>query len=243
MQEVAMFRDKVELKDLDKMDPEYRDLLQRVLTIQADCEIGGPHLYVKDILPSAPSKLDQLVVAKTAAEEVDHYRKIALVAGNIGVDVSFVLTEPNEKRYLDAFRGIINTWEDFAVFGFLIDRVGRYQLEEFFNCTYVPLTAVLPVIIKEEMGHVGYGESKTAELAGKGDEGKEKIQQSLSYWYTKALDMFGRSESTRDQRYIYWGLKRRTNAQARQEYIDEVNPIIEKMGLAVPDPLAGRQYL
>ena len=238
-----MFRDKVDVKDLDKMDPEYRDLLQRVLTIQADCEIGGPHLYVKDILSSAPSKLDQLIVAKTAAEEVDHYRKIALVAGNTGVDVSFVLTEPNKERYLDAFRGIINTWEDFAVFGFLIDRVGRYQLEEFFNCTYVPLTTVLPVIIKEEMGHVGYGESKTAELAGKGDESKEKIQRSLNYWYPKALDMFGRSESTRDQRYIHWGLKRRTNAQARQEYIDEVNAIIEKMRLEVPDPFAGRQYL
>ena len=79
-----MFRDKVDVKDLDKMDPEYRDLLERVLTIQADCEIGGPHLYVKDILPSAPSKLDQLIVARTAAEEVDHYRKIALVAGNFG---------------------------------------------------------------------------------------------------------------------------------------------------------------
>jgi 1,2-phenylacetyl-CoA epoxidase catalytic subunit len=39
-----------------------------------------------------------------------------------------VLSSPNQKRYLDAFRGIIKTWEDFAVFGFLIDRVGRYQL-------------------------------------------------------------------------------------------------------------------
>lgn len=238
-----MFREKVELDDLDKMDPEYLDLLQRVLTIQADCEIGGPHLYVKDMLPSAPSKLDQLVVARTTAEEIDHYRKIARLAGDIGADVSFVLSAPNQKRYLDAFRGIITTWEDFAVFGFLIDRVGRYQLEEFFNCTYVPLTRVLPIIVKEEMGHVGYGESKTAELAGKGAEAQEKIQRSLNFWYVKALDMFGRSDSARDQRYLYWGLKRRTNAQARQEYIEEVNPIIEKMGLQVPDPLAGRQYL
>ena len=43
-----MFTDKVELKDFDKMDPEYKDLLGRVLTIQADCEIGGPHLYVRE---------------------------------------------------------------------------------------------------------------------------------------------------------------------------------------------------
>ncbi|MDP6559280.1 MAG: lyase family protein, partial [Candidatus Binatia bacterium] len=119
-----MFTDKIELKDFEKMDPEYRDLLGRVLTIQADCEIGGPNLYVKDVLPSAPTKIDQLVVARTAAEEIDHYRKIARLAGDIGVDVSFVLSWPNQKRYVDAFRGKIDTWEDYAVFGALIDRIG-----------------------------------------------------------------------------------------------------------------------
>jgi ring-1,2-phenylacetyl-CoA epoxidase subunit PaaA len=238
-----MFREPVECKDIDKMEAEYRDLLSRILTIQADCEIGGPHLYTKDILPSAPTKIDQLIVARTAAEEIDHYRKIARVAGDIGVDVSFVLTWPNQKRCLDAFRGIIKTWEDFAVFGFLIDRVGRYQLEEFFGCTYRPLAQILPSIVKEEIGHIGYGESKTAELASRGEESKEKVQRALNFWYAKALDMFGRSDSERDQRYIYWGLKRRTNAQARQEYIQEVNPLIGKIQLKVPDPSAGRQYL
>jgi len=238
-----MFREPIDREDVDKMDPEYRDLLSRVLTIQADCEIGGPHLYTKDILPSAPTKIDQLIVARTAAEEIDHYRKIARVAGDIGVDVSFVLSSPNRQRYLDAFRGIIQTWEDFAVFGFLIDRVGRYQLEEFFNCTYQPLSQILPGIIKEEIGHIGYGESKTAELASKGDEQRERVQRALDFWYAKALDMFGRSDSERDRRYIHWGLKRRTNAQARQEYMEEVNPLIEKIHLKVPDPNAGRQYV
>lgn len=238
-----MFQDKIGLDDLEKMDPEYRELLGRVMSIQADCEIGGPHLYVKDMLPSAPSKLDQLVVARTAAEEMDHFRKIARVAGDMGVDVSFVLSWPNQKRYLDAFRGSIKTWEDFAVFGFLIDRVGRYQLEEFFGCTYRPLSEILPEIIKEEVGHVGYGSSKTAELAAKGDESREKVQKALSFWYPKALDMFGHSASTRDQRYIHWGLKRRTNAQARQEFVEEVDPLIEKLGLRIPDPLEDRKYL
>lgn len=238
-----MFRDQIELNDLDKLDAEYRDLLGRVVTIQADCEIGGPHLYVKDILPSAPSKADQLIVARTAAEEMDHFRKMARVAGDMGVDVSFVLSWPNQQRYLEAFRGIIKTWEDFAVFGFLIDRVGRYQLEEFFGCTYKPLERILPLIMKEEVGHIGYGESKTAELAAKGNESKARVQKAVDFWYVKALDMFGRSDSTRDQRYVYWGLKRRTNAQARQEFIQEVNPLIEKVGLQVPDPRKDRKYI
>jgi ring-1,2-phenylacetyl-CoA epoxidase subunit PaaA len=238
-----MFRDPIELKDLEKMDAEYRELLGRVVTIQADCEIGGPHLYVKDILPSAPTKADQLLVARTAAEEMDHFRKIARVAGDMGVDVSFVLSSPNQQRYLEAFRGTIKTWEDFAIFGFLIDRVGRYQLEEFLGGTYKPLERILPQIMKEEIGHVGYGQSKTAELAADGDESREKVQKALNFWYGKALDMFGRSDSTRDRRYLHWGLKRRTNAQAREEFIQEVNPLIEKIGLQVPDPLEGRQYL
>jgi ring-1,2-phenylacetyl-CoA epoxidase subunit PaaA len=238
-----MFRDKIDLKDLEKMESEYRELLGRVITIQADCEIGGPHLYAKNILPSAPTKVDQLVVARTAAEELDHYRKIARVGGEMGVDVSFVLSWPNQKRYLDAFRGIIRSWEDFAVFGFLIDRVGRYQLEEFVGCTYKPLERILPEIMKEEIGHVGYGQSKTTELAAQGGEARQKVQAALNFWYVKALDMFGRSNSSRDQRYLYWGLKRRTNARAREEFIQEVNPLIEKIGLQVPDPLRGRQYL
>ncbi len=237
-----MFTDKVELKDFEKMDPEYRDLLGRVLSIQADCEIGGPHLYLEDILPKAPTKIDQLIVARTAAEEIDHYRKIARLAGDIGVDVSYVLSWPNQKRYVESFRGKIVTWEDFAVFGFLIDRVGRYQLEEFVDCSYAPLDRILPDVHKEEAGHIEFGLNKTAELAAKGGESKEKVQKALNYWYTKGLDMFGRTESYRSERYRHWGLKRRSNAQARQDYINEVNPLIEQMGLEVPDPNEDRLY-
>ena len=118
-----MFKDKIEVKDFDKMDPEYQDLLKRVLAIQADCEIGGPHLYVENILPAAPTKIDQLIVARTAAEEIDHYRKIAHLASDIDVDVSYVLSRPNQGRFVEAFRGTINTWEDYSVFGFLINLI------------------------------------------------------------------------------------------------------------------------
>ena len=239
-----MFKDKVELKDFEKTDPEYQDLLRRVLAIQADCEIGGPNLYVEDILPNAPTKLDQLVVARTAAEEMDHYRKMARLAGDMGVDVSYVLSRPNQERYVEAFRGKITTWEDFAVFGFLIDRVGRFQLEEFLDCTYLPLARVVedPDIIREEEGHVEFGTNLSAEFAAKGGEHKERIQRAINYWYVKGLDMFGNSVSRRSERYMYWGLKRRANSVARQQYKDEIDALIVKMGLQIPDPNKGRLY-
>ena len=237
-----MFTDKVELKDFEKMDPEYQDLLKRVLAIQCDCEIGGPHLYIEDMLPNAPTKLDQLVVARTAAEEMDHYRKMARLAGDVGEDVSYVLSWPNQKRYVEAFRGKITTWEDFAVFGFLIDRVGSYQLEEFEDCSYVPLAEILPTMKQEEVGHIDYGTNLTREMASKGDESKARVQKSIDYWYVKGLDMFGRDESRRSERYRHWGLKRRTNRQQRAEYTAEVNALITDMGLEIPDPNEGRLY-
>jgi ring-1,2-phenylacetyl-CoA epoxidase subunit PaaA len=238
-----MFQDKVELKDFDKMDAEYQELLRRVLAIQADCEIGGPHLYVRTMLPAAPTKVDQLIVARTAAEEIDHYRKVARLAGDIGFDVSFVLTRPNQERYVDAFRGEITSWEEHAVFGFLIDRIGRYQLEEFIGCSYAPLERILPDIMTEEAGHIDFGATKTAELVSRGEESKAKVQKALDYWYAKALDMFGRADSKRSESYMRWGLKRRSNADARRQYITEVTPLIQAMGLKVPDPNKGRLYV
>lgn len=239
-----MFTEKVDVKDFEKQDPEYQDLLRRVLAIQADCEIGGPNLYVKHILPSAPTKLDQLIVARTAAEEMDHYRKMARIAGDIGVDVSFVLSRTNQERYVEAFRGTIESWEDYAVFGFLIDRVGRFQLEEFIGCTYLPLARVVedPDVIREEEGHIDFGTNMSAEWAAKGGEHKARIQKAVDYWYVKGLDMFGNSKSYRSERYMFWGLKRRPNAVARQQYKDEVDGLLTQMGLTIPDPNKGRLY-
>src|SRR5437879_12813078 len=133
-----MFEEKIEHEDLEKMPSEYRELLERVLTIQADCEIGGPHLYVKDILLTAPSKVNQLIVARTAAEEMDHYRKITRLAGEMGKDTSFLLSTENQERYLAAFRGVITTRDAFSAFGLLIIRVGRFQLDVFLRRTYAP---------------------------------------------------------------------------------------------------------
>ena len=129
------------------------------------------------------------------------------------------------------------------MFGFLIDRVGRYQLEEFHDCSYLPLERILPDIVTEELGHIEYGHNKTVELIAKGDESREKVQKALDFWYVTALDMFGHSHSPRSERFRYWGLKRRSNDQARQDYMNEVAPLIQALGMRVPDPLKGRKYL
>ena len=239
---MAQFTDRIEPRDFTKMPKEYQDLLARLLTIQADCEIGGPHIYVDHWTLRAPTVDDQWRVARIAAEEIDHCRKFLRLLGLVGIDRSDIITRPRSKREVDAFKEDMPTWADFAVFGFLIDRVGQYQLDELEGASYLPIDDHLPTILREEKGHISYGEQQMRKLM-ETEQGMEQVQAAVDHWYPVGLDMFGMSSSARAERYIEWGLKRRTNGEARRQYIAEVDPLIAAMGLRVPDKLEGRRYL
>ncbi len=240
---MTRFTDRIEPKDFPKMPAEYRELLVRLLTIQADCEIGGPHIYVDHWTLRAPTVDDQWRVARIASEEIDHCRKMLRLLQLIDVDRTDILTRPRSKREVDAFKEDMPTWADFAAFGMLIDKVGEYQLEEMVSSSYVAIDDQLPTILREEKGHIAYGEQQIQKLIESGPEGKAAAQAAIDKWYVVGLDMFGRSNSARDERYIEWGLKRRTNGEARAQYVADVEPRIQVLGLVVPDRLAGRKYL
>jgi len=108
--------------------------------------------------------------------------------------------------------------------------------------SFLPTDDVLPTILREEKGHVAYGEQQLQKMMETPD-GKAAAQRAIDKWYVVGLDMFGRSESARDERYIEWGLKKRTNGKMREDYIAEMDPKIAALGLVVPNKLEGRKYL
>ena len=89
---------------------------------------------------------------------------------------------------------------------------------------------------------MAYGHEKMKELCADA-KGKQQAQLALNRWLPLGLDMFGRSDSRRSERYIEWGLKRRTNNEARMGYMEEVRPLIAELGLEIPDEREGRKYL
>ncbi len=235
------FADRVSTRaEFEKMPLEYQDLLTRVLRIQADCEIGGPHLYVSEWLLKAPTADDQWRMSRIAAEEIDHFRKINRLLNVIGSSADDRLWVNKEERYVDAFRGEMPSWGDIAVFGLLIDRVGEYQLQEFIDCSFEPLNRALPPILAEEKGHISFGLHKCTDLIDQGR--KAEVQEAIDRWFPEALDMFGSGKSGRDLKYIRWGLKRRTNEQAREEYRVEAEAVIRELGLEVPELSGKLQY-
>ncbi len=223
--------------EFEKMPQEYRELLLRVLRIQADCEIGGPHLYVSRWVLTAPTADDQWRMSRIAAEEIDHFRKFNRLLAMLGSSADDRLWVDKQERYVDAFKREMPSWADVAVFGLLIDRVGEYQLQEFVDSSFEPLNKVLPPILAEEKGHVSFGHYKCHDLV---DQGRAaEVQAAIDRWYPEALDMFGSPRSQRDHKYIRWGLKQRTNEQARREYKVEADAAIRALGLAIPD-VAGK---
>jgi ring-1,2-phenylacetyl-CoA epoxidase subunit PaaA len=182
-------------------------------------------------------------IARTIGEQIDHFCRISSLLKEIGTDVTHLLWKDHSQRHLDVFKAVgLPSWADVAVFFFLIDGVGKYQVEEFSDSTYLPLNEILPDIIRQKIKHIEYGHAKMEDLCSDVKEKKE-TQQVLNRWYPLALDMFGRTESRRSARYIEWGIKRRTNAEARRAFIEEINPLIGNLGLDVPDEKERRKYL
>jgi len=237
-----MFTDKIEAKDFAKMDQQYKDLLTKVLTIQADSELGGPHLYVESWILNAPTAEDQMMLAKTAAEEIDHHRKFVKVLAELNIDVSELIKHRREQRMLEIFRDPLVTWADMGCFGTFIDRVGGYHLEDFSECSYLPVARIIPQILKEEKQHIAHG-LRILDTLCQTPEGKTEVQKSLNHMYPRCLDMFGVTGSKRSEEYLHWGIKKRTNAEARNQYRAEAQKTIEQFGLEEPDPLKDRRYL
>lgn len=239
----ARFTDRVTTtEDVSKMPDEYRDLLVRLLTIQADCEIGGPHVYGPQWFLNAPTADDMFRLTHIIAEELDHFRSMQRLLNELGVDRSDLLRRSNAERALEAFRVTeVPSWADVAAFCCLIDRVGRYQIEEMTESSFQPLDTVLPQIMREELGHIGFGTAWLAQLAAD-PETRPSAQAAVDRWYPRALDMFGRTGSWRAERFIEWGLKHRLNEEARRDYIAEVVPVLAGMGLVAPPESLDRHF-
>ncbi len=237
-----MFTDKIEREDFGKMPQEYKDLLICVLEVQVDSELGGPDLYLDSWVRNAPTLQDQLLLVKTAHEEIDHHRRFARLLEQLGIETWHITQRKRAERVLETFRNPLETWGEMGAFGCLIDRVGQYHLEDFLTCSYLPVAKTVPGILEEERMHIAHGERILKDLSAT-PEGKAEAQAAIDKMYPSALDMFGKSESKRSDKFCEWGIKGRTNADSRQAYRDAVDPIILSFGLTLPDPEKGRHFL
>jgi 1,2-phenylacetyl-CoA epoxidase catalytic subunit len=223
-----------------ELPEEYRDFLLKLLWVQADTEFASVQQH-RPWLDQAPSFEDRWIEARIIADEMRHGWQMVKIVEDFGDEgrevIQDLLNRKEHEHKLDSFNMDFETWQDVAAFACMVDRVGLYQLRSFQESSYGPLARAMPQMLAEENLHIGAGRNTLNRIANDptyyGD--KQIAQDSVNKWYPRALDMFGHSSSRGSEMAVRLGIKRWRNEEARGMYIEEITPILEKMGLTVPD--------
>jgi ring-1,2-phenylacetyl-CoA epoxidase subunit PaaA len=226
------------------MPDEYQELLIHQLRAHTEGELTGADDYTEIFYPMAPSAFEKRVCCERAAEEMDHYIRGAQVLEGIGVDTAYMLKQRILEREHYRTEGVrrIQNWVGRALFSFIGEAAVLNIIEEMAESSYLPIAEMCVPVLMDEHGHVGHGYRICRELC-RTEAGREQVQAGLPKAWAITLDLFGRSDSERSRRYVDWGLRKYTNEEARQRYIDQTVPRIEGLGLRVPDDTALRKFL
>lgn len=245
----AKLAHKESIETVDDMSDEYFDLLTNLMTQQADSELAGGFGYVPWIM-KAPTTEEKLVVSNIVRDEVRHGRAMYRLLEDIGVPVDDYVeqfdftfrvegktdlgaTRAGTDKRVNIFYYSIDSWADFVMFNFLMDRGAGHQLEDVKQSTYGPWRREIDRIFKEELTHVAHGDYWVKRLA-LDPKTKPDIQGALDRWWPRVMAIFGRPGSKKNLRYRALGLKIRDNHQVRIDFEKEVRQKAELWGLTIP---------
>ncbi len=233
----------------DELPSEMRRLIVKLMVVQADTEFASIQQH-RPWLDCAPTLEDRWIEARIVADEARHGLQACRILRDFGEEgqrmIDELLTKREGEHKLDAFNLRFDRWSDVGAFTCLVDRVGVYQLRAFQECSYGPLARAMPLMLSEEQLHLNFGASVLRRMVQDGATyygSKEEAQEAVRKWYPRALDMFGHSSSETSRRAIEFGLKRWTNEEARQKFIQEVNGLARSVGFELPPEHLDRHVL
>ncbi len=225
----------------------YKYLLIRMLSIQSRIEseyMLMPERTLLKPLALAPTPEDKAEYAAFWSDEVRHASYWMRLLGDLGVSVDDAFMATPMPIYIFEMRDQAQDWIEYGLFSFFADRQGAYMGYEWVGCSYQPLAKIAERVYREELGHAAFGyRLMRRHLEREGERGRALLIKHLAKWYPAGLDMFGKSGSKRQSDYVRMGLRRRSNEQMRAEFEAEVNNLLTKLEIPIPDPTAGRLYL
>jgi ring-1,2-phenylacetyl-CoA epoxidase subunit PaaA len=231
----SRFIGRVSLGDVRELPDEYRELLERQLSIAADSELGLAGLLEPRWIFSAPTADEGYRLAHIIANEIDHFREFNRLLNELGVDRSDLVHRPKEERLRRVFRADdVHAWADVLCICALVGRAGKLQLEDMVGSSYRPLDEVLPHILDVKATQLGFGTARLGQLAAS-RESHADAQAVVNRWYPRALACIGRVDSPWTDGYVAWGLRRRRNEEVRQAFTAELSTVLTRIGLILPN--------
>jgi ring-1,2-phenylacetyl-CoA epoxidase subunit PaaA len=144
-----------------------------------------------------------------------------------------------KAKYSSIFNYPTLTWADIGVIGWLVDGAAIMNQVPLCRCSYAPYARAMIRVCREESFHQRQGYESLLTMMQKGtDQQKAMVQDAVNRWWWPSLMMFGPADkdSPNSEQSIRWGIKRVTNDQLRQKFVDATIPQAEILGVTVPDP-------
>ncbi|CAM3808338.1 1,2-phenylacetyl-CoA epoxidase subunit A [Nocardiopsis rhodophaea] len=223
----------------DHMPDDYRKTLVRQIAQHAHSEIIGMQPE-GNWITRAPSLKRKAVLIAKVQDEAGHGLYLYSAAESLGVDRTDLLDllHQGRQRYSSIFNYPTLTWADVGAIGWLVDGAAITNQVPLCRCSYGPYARAMVRICKEESFHQRQGFESLYVLARGTDAQRAMAQDAVNRWYWPSLMMFGPpdAESPHSAQSMAWKIKRFSNDELRQKFVDIIAPQADALGLTLPDP-------
>jgi ring-1,2-phenylacetyl-CoA epoxidase subunit PaaA len=189
----------------------------------------------------APTLQRKAILIAKVQDEGGHGAYLYSAAETLGVSRDQLIDQllSGKAKYSSIFNYPTPTWADVGAIGWLVDGAAIMNQIPLCRCSYGPYARAMVRICREESFHQRQGYDLMMRLAQGTPEQKRMAQEALDRWWWPALMMFGPSDanSTHSGESQRWKIKRFSNDELRQKFVDFTVPQAKFLDLAVPDPL------
>ena len=243
VQEEKQFQDKIDreikIEARDWMPEEYRRTLIRQISQHAHSEIVGM-LPEGNWITRAPNLRRKLILLAKVQDEAGHGLYLYSAAETLGISRDELIDQlhTGKAKYSSIFNYPTLTWADIGVVGWLVDGAAIMNQVMLCRTSYGPYARAMVRICKEESFHQRQGYESLLVLSKGTEEQRAMLQDAVNRWWWPSMMMFGPSdaESTNSEMRMLWKIKRQSNDELRQRFVDATVEQANILGVTLPDP-------
>jgi ring-1,2-phenylacetyl-CoA epoxidase subunit PaaA len=240
----ARFQQKIDneekIEARDWMPDAYRKTLIRQISQHGHSEIVGM-LPEGNWITRAPSLKRKLALLAKVQDEAGHGLYLYSATETLGISRDELIDQlhSGKAKYSSIFNYPTLTWSDIGAIGWLVDGAAIMNQVALCRTSYGPYARAMVRICKEESFHQRQGYDILLTMCNGTPEQKAMVQDSVNRWWWPSLMMFGPSDndSPHSAQSLKWKVKRLSNDELRQRFVDMTVPQAEILGITLPDPL------
>jgi ring-1,2-phenylacetyl-CoA epoxidase subunit PaaA len=228
----------IKIEPKDWMPDAYRKTNIRQISQHAHSEIVGM-LPEGNWISRAPSLKRKAILLAKVQDEAGHGLYLYSAAETLGMSREEMINDlhSGKAKYSSIFNYPTLTWADIGAIGWLVDGAAIMNQVMLTRTSYGPYARAMVRICKEESFHQRQGFESLLILSKGTKEQKEMCRDAINRWWWPALMMFGPkdSESTNSDQSMKWKIKRKSNDELRQNFVDMIAEQVKVLGITLPD--------